>query len=546
MSFLKYIRIIVALALFLPITLFFVDFLGWFPLRMHEILHYQVIPAALRANVAILLILLVMTLLLGRIYCSTLCPLGVLQDFFFRMSKPFLKDKNKSRRKKKAKLEEYQQGGFLSRLRIYMLKRNFYAMPNNWLRYSFLAISIIGLLAAGTGAALALDILDPYSNYGRIASNLFRPLTILVNNEIAGVLNGMGNYSVFKVKITTIEWITFIFSSVVLFIVFVLSFTRGRLYCNTICPVGSFLGILSRFSFFKIRFNVESCTSCGLCEFKCKSQCINSETKEVDNDRCVACFDCLETCKHSGIGFSFALPLSKPTIDQPKEANQGRRAFLTTTGTLAVAAASAQRNRIRKRAGGGNCSNTKYYSKKPIMPPGAINLDRFLDKCTACQLCVTKCPSHVLKPALTQYGWDGIMHPMMDFSHGFCNYDCTDCCSVCPNDALIELTKEEKRLTQVGLVQLELHRCVVVTDETSCGACSEHCPTQAVHMIEYKDGLTIPSIKPEICIGCGGCESICPVRPATAIFVDGNTVQILAEKPKEEEVVIEKADDFGF
>lgn len=550
MKVLKYVRVVLALLLFVPITLFFVDFLGWMPLEVHGVLHAQLIPAVMRLNMIVVVSLLVLTLLFGRVYCSTLCPLGVLQDLFFRLSKTLLKDKNKSRKKKQTKLAEYREKP-LAGLRIFLLKRTFYARPTNWLRYGLMAIVIVGLVVGMGATAFAADLLDPYSNFGRIATNLFRPVAILANNAVAEVMNRMGNYAVFKVKITTIETISFIFSSVVLLVVFALSFTRGRLYCNAICPVGSFLGLLSRVSLFQVRIDGDVCTSCGLCEFSCKSQCIDSEAKVVDNDRCVACFNCIGRCKKSYIRYTFALPALAQKTKVTASQENGRRDFLATSGALlaAIPALNAQeerrahgsKNKRGRRGKGGG-----YADREPIMPPGARSRERFLEKCTACQLCITKCPSHVLKPAMAEYGWEGVMHPRMDFSHGFCNYDCVDCCSVCPNDALQHLTKEEKKLTQVGVVHFSRHHCVVVTDETSCGACSEHCPTQAVHMVDYKDGLTIPAIEVDICIGCGGCESICPVRPAPAIFIVGNREQILAEKPVEEEVVEKKVDDFGF
>ena len=145
-----------------------------------------------------------------------------------------------------------------------------------------------------------------------------------------------------------------------------------------------------------------------------------------------------------------------------------------------------------------------------------------------------------------EYGLDGIMKPRMDFKDGYCNYNCTICSEVCPNDAIKILTKEEKHRTQVGRVHFIKTNCIVYTDETSCGACSEHCPTQAVKMVPYKNGLTIPSINPDICVGCGGCEYICPARPYRAIYVEGNPVHLVVQKYKETEKEDIQLDDFGF
>lgn len=181
----------------------------------------------------------------------------------------------------------------------------------------------------------------------------------------------------------------------------------------------------------------------------------------------------------------------------------------------------------------------------PIAPPGAISFDHLREKCISCHLCVSKCPSHVIKPAFLEYGLGGIMQPKLFFDRGFCNYDCTFCGDVCPTGAILPLTKEEKNHTQMGKVKFIMENCIVYYDETSCGACSEHCPTQAVRMVPYKGVLTIPETDTSICVGCGGCEYVCPAIPFKAIYVEGLTTQNIVEikKEKVEETVI---DDFGF
>jgi ferredoxin len=154
----------------------------------------------------------------------------------------------------------------------------------------------------------------------------------------------------------------------------------------------------------------------------------------------------------------------------------------------------------------------------------------------------------VLKPAGLQYGLSGITQPHLVFStEVFCTFNCNICTTVCPTSALKKLTIDEKKLTQIGVVNFRKDKCVVFTDNKDCGACSEHCPTQAVHMIPYKnDGLTIPEITKDLCIGCGACESICPVRPYQAIYVEGTSTQLKAKKPTDAKKFNKKIDDFGF
>ena len=510
MKFLKSIRIVLSVLFFLPIFLFFIDVTGKLPLYFHQFLSIQWIPALLSMNFAILGILLLLSLLFGRIYCSTICPLGVLQDVLTWKSRFF--------RKKRKKI------------------RYDYTAPKNILRYSILALTVIVFLF---GSSFLVLLLDPYSTFGRIASQLFRPLAIWGNNFIAFVLSAMGNYTFYKVEQVSFVPLAFGVASLFFLLVLQMSWLKGRSYCNTICPVGTSLGLLSKISFFHISIKESTCTHCGACEKKCKSQCIDSKATMVDDSRCVSCFNCLSSCKSGSIKFETRY---KGKQDQPVEqmTNNSRRTFLLASGAAITATALAKTNKILGK-------NDTILSRKPIMPPGANTLEHFSAHCTGCQLCVTKCPMQVLKPAALQYGILGITQPHLSFStHVFCTYDCNICSNVCPTGALKPLVMEEKKLVQLGIAKFRKDMCVVFTDEKDCGACSEHCPTQAVHMIDYKDGLTIPEVTDDLCIGCGACESICPVRPYQAIYVEGSTNQGKAKKPAEAKKFNKKVDDFGF
>jgi len=492
----------------LALTLFFCDFAGVMPHWIHALAHLQVVPAIMAGSVGILVFLFLLTLVFGRIYCSVVCPLGILQDVFSRLTRRGRK-KNRKRR-------------WFS-----------FARPQTVLRYSILALCIVLMFF---GSATLVAFLDPYSTFGRIAANLLRPAVVYGNNFAAWVAGRFGNYSLYNVTLHTVETWSLIFAAFALVVVAVMALLRGRLFCNTICPVGSLLGLISRFSLFRITLDKSRCTRCGLCERACKAQCINSQTQSVDGSRCVACFNCLDRCKGNGVRF-------EPIWWKKEETtSESRRAFLRTGATVAaslpVVSALAQ-------------DKTKIDETKltPITPPGSQSIARFREKCTACHLCVTHCPQQILKPAALQYGFDYLFKPRMVFYEmAFCNYGCTVCSEICPNGAILPLTEDEKKITQVGIAKFRRGRCVVFTDRTSCGACSEHCPTQAVHMIDYEDGLTIPEVTPELCIGCGACESICPVRPIKAINVKANEVHQKAELPQDEEKKeIRQEDlDFGF
>jgi ferredoxin len=193
---------------------------------------------------------------------------------------------------------------------------------------------------------------------------------------------------------------------------------------------------------------------------------------------------------------------------------------------------------------------TPFKREHPIAPPGAVSFERFNKRCVGCHLCVAKCPQKVLKPATLEYGLRGFMQPRVVFSlEHFCNFDCVVCGEVCPAGAILPLKMEEKHLTQMGRVVFIKENCVVYARNENCGACSEHCPTQAVKMVPYGDpevGLTIPETNVDLCVGCGACESICPALPYLAIYVDGNPVQLKAKPVPKEEVQEVELDDFGF
>jgi len=520
-NFLKILRVIFAIIIFTPILLLFVDFAGFLPTTTARILDWQIMPALLGAEITILIVLFLLTLFLGRIYCSVICPAGVLQDIFNRISCIGKKKKNGKMRFK-------------------------YHKPANLLRYIILGVTTILAFFGITELCL---LLDPYSNFGRIAANIFHPAVIWLNNILAGILSSMDNYSLYNIsfKVSTPA----LTAAITAFVVFaVMVYFRGRLFCNTICPVGALLSIVSRFSIFRIAIDNSACNKCKSCERTCKSEAIDAANMNVDASRCVTCFNCTSVCNKNAIKYRFApfalkrsnnVDISQATPPAQEASNdnisESRRSFIATGATIAGTVpllAVAQNN-----AEGGS-------KKLPVTPPGSVSIERFKDLCTGCHLCVVQCPTHLLKPAGLQYGFDYMLKPYMSFASKYCNYTCIKCSEVCPSDAIKPISVEKKKVTQIGIAEFYIDLCIVKTEGTDCGACSEHCPTQAVHMIPYNGTLTIPKVESDLCVGCGGCESICPVRPERAIVIISNPVHLTVEKPKEEEVKKVDIDDFGF
>lgn len=227
---LRKIRIVAATICFTLITLLFLDFTGTLHLWFGWLAKIQFLPAVLALNVGVVVFLVILTLLFGRVYCSVICPLGVFQDIVSWIS---------GKRKK-------------NRFR--------YSPAISWLRYSMLALFIVALLAGFTAIAA---LIAPYSAYGRIASNLFAPLYQWGNNLLAYFAERIDSYAFYSTDVWLKSIPTFIIALVTFVSLLILAWKNGRTYCNTICPVGTVLGLLSRFSLFRPVIDTTKCNGCN-------------------------------------------------------------------------------------------------------------------------------------------------------------------------------------------------------------------------------------------------------------------------------------------
>jgi len=528
---LKLVRIIISLFFLAGFLLVFSDVRAKLPSTFSTILtyfqfwpsiqKYSSIPGILAIGFVFVIIF---TLIAGRVYCSTICPLGILQDAMIFIQKITYGKRSKYRYKK----------------------------PLNFIRYSILGFLTISLLFAGI---FAINLLDPFANFGRIASTIYQPIFIIGNNFVSKILMHFGFYSLQPLPIKEFNALPFFFALCIFLTLISMVIYRGRLYCNTICPVGAFLGLVSKVSFLKIRISKNQCSQCGKCQTVCKANCINVKTRIIDESRCIACFNCINSCENSSIVYVKALSRKdKPVLMQ----DINKRNFLKS-GAIYVTSFPLIAHIVK--LGDGNITTIRnhdsenpqnspgdFRTRGPISPPGSKGIDNLKANCIGCQLCISVCPTKVLQPSFLEYGFTGMMLPRMNNDTGFCNYECTKCGEVCPSGAIIPLTKDIKKITQIGTVVFERDHCVVFKSEKSCGSCSEHCPTQAVHMISYKGFLTIPETNPEICIGCGACEHVCPVTdPHAAIFIIPHKVHKLAKLPANEKKVDSNANqEFPF
>lgn len=456
MKALKYIRIALAAVMFLGITALLLDglawtlgttsWLGWMP-------KIQLLPAILALNVVVVVAILLVTVLVGRLYCSVICPLGILQDFFTWLN------------------------------RLIFHRKFHYNRPLNELRYAvlafFVALMLLGSLSIANGIAVTID---PYSMFARMTTGFFAsglPLIVAI---------------------------------VTLMLIFIVSFFWGRLWCNTICPMGALLSLVSKYSLFGIRIDREKCVSCRKCEKGCKANCINIDGKTVDTSRCVMCFSCLGHCKQGAIKIARKSGISGAS--GASGVDDSRRKFLAIGA--AVGAATVLHAQEEKVADSMAIANGKTIIKRymPLKPAGAISLRNFEIRCTSCQLCVSKCPYHVLRPTTS---FDGFMQPSLTFDQGYCRPDCNVCSQVCPTGAIQPVDKEEKTAISIGFPKVIVENCL------GCGVCVDNCPSSgnptggALYMAS--DGFAAVADVTK-CIGCGSCEFHCPATPK-AIYVEG-------------------------
>ena len=484
---LRKIRLTLAILFFGLITLLFLDFTGTIHAWFGWMAKIQFLPAVLALNVAVIVFLVALTLIFGRVYCSVICPLGVLQDLFGWMGK-------------KQKKNRYS-----------------YSPAKNWLRYGVLVL-FVAALVAGVGSFVAL--LAPYSSFGRIASNLLAPLYGWGNNLLAYFAERMDSYAFYETEVWLASLPTFIIAAVTLVVLIVLAWRGGRTYCNTICPVGTVLGVLSRFSWLAPVIDTEKCNACGLCARNCKASCIDSKNHQIDYSRCVACMDCIEKCNKGAISY-------RPRKKQAKAApvvDESRRSALTATAILATT--SLLKAQDKKRDGGLAVIEDKVVPERKtrLVPPGALSIKNFEQHCTACQLCVSVCPNDVLRPST---GLLTLMQPEMSYENGYCRPECTKCSDVCPAGAIKPITREEKSSRQIGHAVWIKKNCIMHEDKVDCGKCQDACPTGAIQIVVNE---SCPNkcknvvVNTERCIGCGACEHLCPVRPLSAIYVEGHEV----------------------
>lgn len=501
---LKKIRLLLAVLLFCCTCLVFLDINGVLPPWIYDGgVYLQFMPSLVQslhsfglAGAGFVFVLL-LTLFVGRLYCSTICPLGIMMDIICFLRRKF--------------------GG---------KPRRRYRTPQTLVRWFFLGGTLLFFMS---GTMLLVNLLDPFSIFGRIAIAIFRPLVIIGNNCMVWVLESFGSYALPPFQFNGVQLGMLVFSTMFAGFIVWIALTRDRLYCNMICPVGTLLGFFSRTAIFRISINEDLCNSCGNCQKHCGSDCIDAINKIIDYSRCVACFNCIDACPGGAVSFRSGIK-GKEQLASNEEPDGSRRRFLVSIGILTALLPRTAHGQTPIKITVPN--KIKIPARPhPILPPGARGLDHYIHSCTACHACVGRCPSQVLQPSLFGYGAAGLFMPHLDPEAGFCNLNCNLCSEICPSGAITPFTLEEKKRIQVGVAEFVRDNCIVVLQGTACAACSEHCPTKAVDMVS-EGKLKVPKMDQDICIGCGACEHVCPAKPNKAIYVKPHSIHLVAKDPE--------------
>jgi MauM/NapG family ferredoxin protein len=473
-----------------PVTYFFdLDPLVWLSslLSGHRLIH----------GFGWALAVLVLTLFLGRVFCGFICPLGAIHHAVSWI-RPALKGGPMIRANQKSPSQKVKYGVLLAVLVAAIIGLNLAGLMDP-ISLLFRSLALAILPAVGIGikgvfdamAASDMKVLN-YLSYG--------------GEALVSPVFGYG-YPAYK----TAWFIGLVFLTIVF-----LNRIRPRFWCRVLCPLGALLGICSRFSILRLEKDQERCTDCKLCSKTCQGAASPAPGQDWENAECVLCFNCFHACPEEALSFRFRW---HPTLN--RKPDMGRRALLTG---LAAGVSLPLLSGLDSQA---------HHVSDPrlIRPPGALPEDDFLRLCQRCGLCMKVCPTNAINPTLAEAGLAGFWTPHLIMTQGYCEYTCTLCGSVCPTGAIREISAREKidRPIRIGSAYVNRGRCLPWSGNSPCIVCQEVCPTSPKAVFLRKEAVSgagkttwvvdVPRVDLKKCVGCGICETKCPVKGKPAIRV---------------------------
>ncbi len=460
--------------------------------------------------------LVALTLVFGRVFCGWICPFGTLHHFFGWIF-PSRYGKGANR------IEQNRTHPVRQRIKYYLL-------------YAFLGAAVFGSAIGGmfdpiciSVRALGLAVL-PASQYatGLLGTAITRTNVLPLQNSSDAAADFLAaNVWQAKQHYYHQAWLIGILLVGILF----MNRFIPRFWCRVLCPLGALLGVFSRFALFGMEKDHEKCTDCNLCVVHCQGADSPEGGVKWRQDECHMCMNCESACPEDVIKFRF-LPGLKSRTGEP---DTGRRTALTAVAAGAIAIPMA-------RAADALETN---YDPKLIRPPGAVEEHDFLERCIRCAECMKVCPNNALHPAFFEAGIEGLWTPILIPRIGYCEHSCVLCGEVCPTGAIQKITEEQKmgideKPIRIGTAFYDQGRCLPWSMATPCIVCEEFCPTSpksiwveevevakrddrpraagtAAPMITVK--VQQPHVDPNLCIGCGACEKVCPVQDEPAVYV---------------------------
>ncbi len=449
--------------------------------------------------------LIVVTLLLGRVFCGWACPLGTLNNLMGALKKARPGEKTR-----------------------------------NWRRAKYYVL--IFVLVSSSFTLQLVGIMDPLSLLIRSLSLSIYPLfnygvraffDALYDLNIQGLVDMSESlYSLLKKSVLSFQQPLYkqsVFIGFLFFGIMALNLLERRFWCRYLCPLGALLGILSRYSLLK-RTVSEGCNSCGACAPVCQGNASPDRKEEWRDAECFYCWNCDDVCPQNAVSFGFTQRKVTAAMDL------GRRRVITSALSGLVAVPLLKSIPLSKSG---------FSDPALIRPPGSLEEKEFLKRCVKCGECMKVCITNGLQPTLLEAGLEGIWSPVLVPRMGYCEYRCTLCGQVCPTGAIKKLDLKEKMKVKIGLAMIDKGRCLPYAHATPCIVCEEVCPTpkKAIWFeearVKDREGkekvMKQPRVDLELCIGCGICETDCPVVGQPAIYV----ISVGESRSKENQILLQ-------
>ena len=444
--------------------------------------------AAARAfipRVAWALVILGLSLFLGRIFCGYICPLGATVDFADWLHG-----------KKRAGENSFEEQGSY---------RN--------LKYCFL----IGLGGSALVGISWIFLFSPLSLATRFYSFAVYPLALMVSNLFLDVFRplfphiGLGHLAFAHLSVP--QYNTNLFVALFVFAILALGVVKSRFWCRNLCPAGAMVALFSMRPLFR-RVVSQRCTACGKCVRACPMAAISKDFKSTAHSECITCLRCREICPEQAV--SFAVTTKVPVMG--KEVDLGRRRVLGAgaAGMAAAAVAMTNLHHLHEQE-----SPRALRSSRLIRPPGALPEPDFQARCVRCGECIKACLTNTLQPVWFEAGLSGLWTPKVTARLAGCEQGCNLCGRVCPTGAIRPLDLEEKIFAKIGTARIEKSRCIAWEQDKKCLICDEICPYNAIaSQFAAAHRVTVPVVDENKCNGCGYCEDKCPVIGESAIIVE--------------------------